>query len=69
MTATLRDVFADTTFWIALVVKQDQYPSFRLLKHLSVEHLAGEALQVNRHGAGGEVEGHQQVVVFAREEL
>ncbi|MDY0170413.1 MAG: PIN domain-containing protein [Thermoguttaceae bacterium] len=25
MTATLRDVFADTTFWIALVVKQDQY--------------------------------------------
>jgi predicted nucleic acid-binding protein len=25
MTAALRDVFADTAFWIALVVKQDQY--------------------------------------------
>jgi predicted nucleic acid-binding protein len=25
MTATLHDVFADTAFWIALVVKQDQY--------------------------------------------
>jgi predicted nucleic acid-binding protein len=25
MTAPLRDVFADTSFWIALVVKQDQY--------------------------------------------
>jgi uncharacterized protein len=25
MTATLQDVFADTSFWIALVIKQDQY--------------------------------------------
>jgi predicted nucleic acid-binding protein len=25
MTPTLGDVFADTTYWIALVVKQDQY--------------------------------------------
>jgi hypothetical protein len=25
MTAALQDVFADTAFWIALVVKQDQY--------------------------------------------
>ena len=25
MTADIRDVFADTVFWIALVVKQDQY--------------------------------------------
>jgi predicted nucleic acid-binding protein len=25
MTAPLQDVFADTSFWIALVVKQDQY--------------------------------------------
>jgi predicted nucleic acid-binding protein len=25
MTATLQDVFADTVYWIALVVKQDQY--------------------------------------------
>jgi predicted nucleic acid-binding protein len=25
MTATLGDVFADTVYWIALVVKQDQY--------------------------------------------
>src|SRR5215470_17810653 len=25
MTATLQDVFADTLFWIALVIKQDQY--------------------------------------------
>ena len=25
MTAGLEDVFADTSFWIALVVKQDQY--------------------------------------------
>jgi len=25
MTAGLGDVFADTTFWVALVVKQDQY--------------------------------------------
>jgi predicted nucleic acid-binding protein len=25
MTATLNDIFADTVFWIALVVKQDQH--------------------------------------------
>lgn len=25
MTASLQDVFADTSFWIAVVVKQDQY--------------------------------------------
>ena len=25
MTASLQDVFADTSFWIALVIKQDQY--------------------------------------------
>ena len=25
MTAKLKDVFADTVFWIALVIKQDQY--------------------------------------------
>lgn len=25
MTATFKDVFADTLFWLALVVKQDQY--------------------------------------------
>jgi hypothetical protein len=25
MTADLGDVFADTVFWIALIVKQDQY--------------------------------------------
>jgi predicted nucleic acid-binding protein len=25
MTATIKDVFADTLFWLALVVKQDQY--------------------------------------------
>lgn len=25
MTATLQDVFADTVFWIALIVKQDQH--------------------------------------------
>lgn len=25
MTANLQDVFADTAFWVALVVKQDQY--------------------------------------------
>jgi hypothetical protein len=38
MTAALGDVFADTAYWIALVVKQDQYhPSARAW----TPHIAG----------------------------
>ena len=42
MTAEIRDVFADTVFWVALVVKQDQH-------HYSAETWSLDAVTADVH--------------------